>query len=213
MSRPRSVLGKVGILDMDPQSILDWAERHAGLGGWVGAIGAVIAIFVTWGLSRAEYLRTRNHEIARERAAILLLKRVLFDFDLKIMQPYFEAVVNDSALASGYYRRHFNDSQMAAMTDLAHLPVTEWPTVNSYFYFKRYWQNSLVLLKIYEQPGNYKDAIPELKREYAFLYNTVHDMLLHAYDRATNVQEGRVDDTVEISEPHREGEPPRFPRR
>jgi hypothetical protein len=33
--------------------VLDWFEKHAGLGGWVGAI---VAIFVTWGLARAESL-------------------------------------------------------------------------------------------------------------------------------------------------------------
>lgn len=35
----------------------DWFERHAGLGGWVGGIGAIIAIFAAWYLAHAEYTR------------------------------------------------------------------------------------------------------------------------------------------------------------
>jgi purine-cytosine permease-like protein len=53
------------------QNVLDWTEKHAGLGGWVGALGAVFAIFVTWGLARAEYLRMRRQEKVKNRAKLI----------------------------------------------------------------------------------------------------------------------------------------------
>ena len=43
-------------MDVGPyvQDVLDWTEKHPGLGGWVGATGAIGAIFATWGIARAE---------------------------------------------------------------------------------------------------------------------------------------------------------------
>ena len=39
------------------------AERHSGLGVWVGAIGAIAAIFAAWLLARAEYLRASTSKM------------------------------------------------------------------------------------------------------------------------------------------------------
>jgi uncharacterized membrane protein len=107
------------------QWIFDLAEKHAGLGGWVGAVGAVFAIFVTWGLARLEYLRTKRQAIARERAEIRLIILVILDFNLKIMEPYIKGIRDNSDKINEFYSKHMNDSEMHAMTDLAHLPVTQ----------------------------------------------------------------------------------------
>lgn len=183
------------------QDVVDLAEKHAGLGGWVGAVGAILAIFVTWGLARAEYLRTKRQAIARQRAGIRLMRMVIFDFDLKIMQPYIKALQDDNDTSiDGYYARRQNYAEVHAMIDLAHLPVTEWPAVDSYFFFKRYWFNSTQLLNM---P---RTALSDIQRQIkanAFLFKTVDAMLERAYGRAVKIQEDTVDETVVISEPRK----------
>lgn len=51
-----------------------------GLGGWLGAIGAIIAIFVTWSIARSEYLRVQRIEAERVNSEIALFARTASDF-------------------------------------------------------------------------------------------------------------------------------------
>lgn len=46
------------------QDVLNWTEKHAGLGGWVGTLGAITAIFVTWALARSEYSKLRDFDFS-----------------------------------------------------------------------------------------------------------------------------------------------------
>jgi hypothetical protein len=117
--------------------VLEWTERHAGLGGWVGAAGAVIAIFVTWGLARAEYLRTRRQERARRLAEIDLLTRIVTTFESQIQR--YKDLGQDDPEAAGFNNSHMNDPEWHSMRDLAFMPVTSWPTLETYAEFKRYW--------------------------------------------------------------------------
>ena len=54
----------------DRTSWCDWFERHASLGGWVGAVGAIAAIFAAWLLAQTEYLRAQRLEDGRVNAQI-----------------------------------------------------------------------------------------------------------------------------------------------
>jgi hypothetical protein len=119
------------------QSFTGWAEQHAGLGGWVGAIGAMLAIFLTWGLARAEYRRDERRAHARKNTEIDLLKKIASEFNA-LMDIYFAAIGGDS-LADTFYQRHMNDPKFHSMSDLAHIPVTQWPSIESYVSFKNYW--------------------------------------------------------------------------
>jgi hypothetical protein len=126
------------------QDVLDWTEKHAGLGGWVGALGAVIAIFVTWGLARAEYQRTRRQEKAKRRAEIDLFKRVISAFESKVQR--FKELAQDKQDKSEtfrFYTEHImNGAEWQGMRDLESLPVINWPTLEIYAEFRRYFEAS-----------------------------------------------------------------------
>jgi hypothetical protein len=136
-----------------PPEIAEWlhrvsrlSEKHAGLGGWVGAIGAVIAIFVTWWLARAEYLRTRRHDAARLRAQIDRIATIVTDFEAKVAQ-FVELYRTDGLEASAFYPANLNDPEFQSMSDLAHLSVNNWPSLDSYAEFKRYWNATIRLFE------------------------------------------------------------------
>jgi|SRR5579871_3397999 len=119
------------------QAAAQWAEKHAGLGGWVGAAGAVAAIFITWGLTRAEYLRTRRQAVARKHAEVDLIVKVIEEFELTIRT--FKQFEQGSTEAASYEILHTNDPEWHSMRDLASLPVTHWPSMRVYAEFRRYW--------------------------------------------------------------------------
>jgi hypothetical protein len=48
----------------------EWTHYWEGLGGWVGAVGAILAVIVTWKIARNEYLRTKRQE--RQKSALNL---------------------------------------------------------------------------------------------------------------------------------------------
>ena len=127
--------------------LLYWAERHAGLGGWVGAIGAIIAIFVTWSLARSEYLRTLQVEHARMNAEISLIREAAAEFD-PIVQQYIKLYEARDPRAKDYYGTELlNDPRVGRMTDLGSMPITQWPSMESYDAFKRYLFASTRLLQ------------------------------------------------------------------
>ncbi len=129
------------------QNVLDWTEKHTGLGGWVAGLGAVLAILLTWSLARAEYLRTRRQAAARTRSEIDLINRIISDFELTIYKPYIELAMANDARASGFELRHASDPEMDGMRDFAFVPVTQWPNVETYACFKRYWFTSISILR------------------------------------------------------------------
>src|SRR4051812_19158538 len=56
-----------------------WAEKHSGLGGWVGAIGSIIAIIAAWMISRYEYMRDKRKEVERINKNIDLIIKITDD--------------------------------------------------------------------------------------------------------------------------------------
>lgn len=126
--------------------IAAWSERHAGLGAWVGAAGAILAIFATWGLARAEYLRNKRQRRARKRSEIELMGKIISDFEALVKRYVTAAIAKDSA-AIGFYHKHLNEAELHSMSDLAHIPVTSWPSLDAYASFKRYWFFALQVLE------------------------------------------------------------------
>jgi len=126
--------------------LLDWLEKHAGLGGWVGAFGAIVAIFVTWGLARAEYLRTRRLEASRLNAEIGLFERITTEFQ-PIVLRYLQLVDANDREAIDYRGKQTNDPRWLRLVDLNWLPVTQWPSVEAYDRFKQYFAAANRLLE------------------------------------------------------------------
>jgi hypothetical protein len=120
-----------GDIGIEMNSFLEWTEHHAGLAGWVGALGAIIAIFVAWAIARAEYRRDERRAQARKNREIDLLKRLVAEFNV-LMDIYF-----------GACQGHMNDPRWHSMADLAHVPVTQWPSIEAYVSFKTYWFKSI----------------------------------------------------------------------
>jgi hypothetical protein len=125
---------------------LDWCEKHAGLGGWVGALGAAVANILAWGLARSEYLRLQRVEDARVNAEIALIIRTASDFDPIVRQYILLYRANDPE-AKNYYNRQLNDSRMSRMIDFNTTPIAQWPSVESYDAFKRYFLSSMTLME------------------------------------------------------------------
>lgn len=125
--------------------VAEWCEKHAGLGGWVGAVGAIVAIFATWGIARAEYSRAKRLEAERRNEEIALFERITRDFN-PIVSRYLELVDAHDQEAIDYSGKRVSDAKRLRMDDLSRMPVTQWPSVASYDSFKRYFEAALQLL-------------------------------------------------------------------
>lgn len=53
--------------------LISWFDRHSGLAGWAQAVGATIAIFLSWYLARSEVRATRHREVDQLKMALFLL--------------------------------------------------------------------------------------------------------------------------------------------
>ena len=172
---------------MDRRPKNDWFERHAGLGGWVGTIGTIAAIFAAWWLARAEYLRTQRLEDARMNTEISLISRTAKEFD-PIVQKYIQLLNDHSAQVFGYYNHQKNDGRWLRMDDFNALPITQWPSVESYDAFKRYFVASIELMKpristtLSNEQG--ETQIERDKKEQIKAYDGTLQKLQHALEAA-----------------------------
>jgi hypothetical protein len=134
-------------------AIIRWCDHHAGLGGWVGAIGAIIAVFVTWGLARSEYLRVQRLEDGRINLQISLIRRTVSEFDLTVQQ-YLELLKANDSEAVWYYNKHLQDPERGRMNDFVGMPITQWLSVESYDAFRRYFVETdcLVMMSVDTKP-------------------------------------------------------------
>lgn len=123
-----------------------WTDRHAGLGGWVGAIGALLAILAAWIIARQEYNRAKRQVRERRREEIDLITKIVTDFEAQMQQ--YKALGLNSKEAAEFDIVHTNDPEAHGMSDLALMPVMQWPTVEMYAEFKRYWFASLTFRKM-----------------------------------------------------------------
>ena len=125
--------------------VLGWVEKHAGLGGWVGAVGALLAIIVTWRLARAEYLRAQRRDRERLNAAINLFERIAREFNPFVVR-YAELLDNNDPGAVAYKPEWEDNPRWSSAVDLSRMAITQWPSVESYDAYKRYFETALKLL-------------------------------------------------------------------
>jgi len=121
------------------QYVLEWIEKRAGLGGWVVALGALLAILFAWIIARAEYLR--RQERAKRRAEIELFLKIITAFEAQVQRfkDLVQKVGLDNHKVGVFYNTHASDPEWLSMGDLASIPVPNWPTLPIYVEFKRYW--------------------------------------------------------------------------
>ena len=148
---------------------IDWAERHSGLAGWVGALGSILAIFIAWYLARREYLRIWRRQAMLRSQEIDLIQQIILDFET-LVQSYVEAALAGGPEANNFNALHSNDAPYLGMIDLARLPVIHWPSLQAYDNFKRYWSRSLRLLET--------SQIQPISRETLALRLKEHDVAL-----------------------------------
>lgn len=114
-----------------------WFERNAGLGGWIGSVGTVVAILAAWWLAHQEYLRAVKIANDRTNSEIALISRTANEFD-KLVQDYVRAAKSGDLADNGFYNAHINDAEFHRVDDLNNMPITQWPTVASYDAFKQF---------------------------------------------------------------------------
>ena len=107
----------------DRTSWCDWFERHASLGGWVGAVGAIAAIFAAWLLAQAGYLRPQRLEDGRMNAQISLIGNAASQFD-PLVQRYIKLALGKDSKVAEYYHRRIDDALVEKMIDLNTMPIS-----------------------------------------------------------------------------------------
>lgn len=107
----------------------DWFERHAGLGGWLGSVGTVLAILAAWWLAHQEYLRAVALDNERTNSEIAMISRTANEFD-KFVQQYIQAAESGDVTDNNFYSAHINDAEFHRTNDLNNMPITQWPSVS-----------------------------------------------------------------------------------
>jgi hypothetical protein len=143
----------------------DWFERHAGLGGWLGSIGTVLAIFAAWWLAHGEYLRTVRAENDRTNSEIAMISRTANEFD-KFVQQYIQAAESGDLSDGFFYNTHMNDAEFHRTYDLNNMPITQWPSVESYDAYKRYTFAATKLMEISTQTQKSKEDFEDKLKSY-----------------------------------------------
>jgi hypothetical protein len=102
--------------------IVDWAEAHPGLAGWIGIAAAILAGAMGWYALRFEGERAKslefNAQIDRFREVIT---RFHDDLDL-------------------YLKRESVRPNSVAMSQLANMTVLQWPSARAFESFHAYWK-------------------------------------------------------------------------
>ena len=145
-------------------AFLDWFEKHAGLGGWVGAVGALLAIVVTWIIARTEYNRGRQLEKKRVIALMTMIRQAILEYH-PIIQKFIELYAADNDEVNDYRGLHAGDPAFARLVDFNRMSVVEWPTVDAYDAFKRYFEISQLLLATPLSDVG-KHVMPDRRKEY-----------------------------------------------
>jgi hypothetical protein len=123
-----------------------WFKRHAGLGGWVGAVGAIAAIFAAWLLAQAGYLRPQRLEDGRMNAQISLIGNTASQFD-PLVQQYIKLALGNDSKVTEYYHRRIDDPRVEKMIDLNTMPMSHWPSIEVHHAFNEYLFSSIMLMQ------------------------------------------------------------------
>jgi hypothetical protein len=122
------------------QSLLDWAEKHAGLAGWAGVLVAIIGILVVWRLREKRIQKQRERErLDRFKRITTELQTIVVDF-LRLVDAKDHAAIN-------YARIRSHDARWSRGENLNRMPVIQWPSIESYDSFRLYFQAASGLLE------------------------------------------------------------------
>jgi hypothetical protein len=156
----------------------DWTEKHPGLGGWVGAAGAIIAIFAAWGLARAEYNRVQRVEHERANSEIALFIRITSEL-LPFVQGYVTLAEAQDSSAIGFSGAHGNDGVWRRAADLNWMPVTQWPSSNLTMLSRIFFITCARLIEI-QATGDAKPRFEKLEAELVPRYELLQKTLMAA---------------------------------
>jgi hypothetical protein len=112
----------------------------------------VLAVFVTWVLARAEYLRNQRQARARLGAEVDLLEKIVADYG-RGLKGYTDPLRTSGSVTPSFYSAHMNDPEWHAMRDLAHVPVIQWPSLEAYMCFKGYWSAAVTMVEGAREPA------------------------------------------------------------
>jgi hypothetical protein len=157
------------------KSIAVWCDDYEGLGAWVGSIGAIIAIFVAWGLARSEYRRTRRESIHQKLRQIDMLQGVIF-VARDIIAEYERAAKKSRIHARSFYELHLQDHELRLMNELSSLPLTGWPNPMLALSFRPYWQAATNVLESSRADTNFDSLFAKAVDEYEKKSKELDDM-------------------------------------
>jgi hypothetical protein len=160
------ITGLVAVMSVWFKAVADWCRDNEGLGGWVGAIGAVIAIFVTWGLARAEYQRTKRESVAQKLRQLSMLHATIYVGDGIIMSCAENVIKNDSAVVEYWYNESKNGTKVRLLEELDKLPITDWPNPMIVLSFRPYWRSASRFLESLGSAQLTRDERVELVDDY-----------------------------------------------
>jgi hypothetical protein len=154
----------------------EWSEHHSGLAGWVGAFGSIVAVFVAWGIARSEYRRAQRLAFDRLNSEIELFMRVTTEYQT-LVGKYVELIAANDPTAEGYFDRVVEDDvRWLRAVDLNRLPVTQWPSVESYDAFRKYFLSAIRLLQTEPQDA----VIAQRMQAYSGTFEAVQKALMAA---------------------------------
>ncbi len=120
-----------------------WADMHAGLSSWLGAIGPTIAVILVWAIARAEYKRDRRTERIWANNEIDLILQIVSEFE-QLHSRYVDTMLSKDANAAYQFSvKNANSPIVHGFRDLSNLPISQWPSFESYVLFKDYFNKSI----------------------------------------------------------------------
>ena len=120
-----------------------WLARF---GGWVGAVGAIAAIFAACLLAQTEYPRAPRLEDRQVNAQINLIGNTALQFD-PLVQQYIKLALEKNSNLTDYYHKRVDDPRMEGMMDLKTIPMSHWPSSDVYHAFNEYLFTSIMLME------------------------------------------------------------------
>jgi hypothetical protein len=128
--------------------LLQWAETHAGLGGWVGATGALLAILATWLVANGQMRRDRRARISERKQYVDLISDSITGLE-NILEPFLVIARSGNITHQpNFGQRSLTVKNAVAENDFVKIHVKDWPSVGTYRYFRAYWYNTNRALSI-----------------------------------------------------------------
>lgn len=118
------------------ENLVAWAEAYPGLGGWVGAVGSVFAVFASYLLARWEFRRDRRAATAAHNGAIDRFIQVIEGYDADLQLRGAKAPADMATWVR--WCSQLNKPGKRALANLNGVPAQIWPSLQSFLDFKEY---------------------------------------------------------------------------